>query len=172
MKKTVSKEFYVGLAMIVVAMLGWFAAIPSGIDLPQSVQFAALSPDFWPRIIMVLLGLCGAIVALQAHMESRGAATGDAETEDENGLVEHPLQTRMLRVLFGIACLFAFYFAITHLGVIISSTLVVLALTISLGQRTWKHVLPLALLLPVLLYYFFVYVAQVPMPLGMFESWR
>lgn len=175
MSDRATKEFRVGLAMVAVAALGWFAAIPAGIDLPQSVQFAALSPDFWPRIVMVLLGICGAVVAVQAHVERRAGTASAPAPQDgtsDGTLVEHPLATRIQRVSFAIACLFAFYFAIGYIGIIVSSTLTVLALTVALGQRAWRHVLPLAALLPVVLYYFFVYVAQVPMPLGMFEAWR
>lgn len=168
-----TREIYVGAAMVAVAAFGVFVAIPAGIDLPSSVQFRALSPDFWPHIIMGMLGVCGALVFAQAYLERKALlASGEPRQDapDEGALVEHDLKTRVLRSLFGMACLFVFYAAIKHLGVVLSSAVVVLALTTALGQRNWKRVVPLAVILPVFLYYFFVYVAQVPMPKGVFES--
>jgi len=170
-----TKEIYVGAAMVVIALLGWLVVIPAGIDVPSSVQFRALSPDFWPYIIMGMLGVSGAIVFVVAYLERKAmmaAGNEDEPADPEAGaLVEHPFQTRVLRSLFGMACLFAFYVAIGYLGVVVSSIAVVLVLTTALGQRNWKRVVPMAVLLPILLYFFFVYVAQVPMPLGVFENY-
>jgi len=170
-----TKEIYVGAAMLAIAVLGWLVAIPAGIDVPASVQFRALSPDFWPFIIMGMLGASGAIVFVLAYLERRTLLAADAPAEPEDpedgALVEHPFQTRVRRSLFGMVCLFVFYFAIEQLGVVVSSIFVVLVLTFALGQRNWKKTVPLAVLLPILLYFFFVYVAQVPMPLGVFENY-
>jgi len=177
MSDNVTREIYVGAAMIGIAALGWFIAIPTGIDLPQSVQFSALSPDFWPRIIMVLLGVSGVVVVIQAVVERRAAAAVDArvgadEEAEEGALIEHPPGLRIARVVFALCSLFVFQYAIGHLGMIVSSIAIIFVFTVVLGQRNWKQLIPLAVLLPVILYYFFVYVAQVPMPLGVFEAWR
>ncbi len=40
------------------------------------------------------------------------------------------------------------------------------------GETRWRLIVLIAIILPAVLYAFFVYVANVPMPLGLFEQFR
>lgn len=167
------REVGIGLAALAIAALGWFVVIPLGIDMPQQIDISALSPDFWPRIVMVLLALSGVVMAVQGVLESRHEALAtEPETVDEDEIIEHAPATLTARVVFALAMLFVFYVAIFQFGIVVSSALIIILFTYMLGQRQWKYILPLAVLLPVILYFFFVYVANIPMPLGMFENFR
>ncbi|MGI9334047.1 MAG: tripartite tricarboxylate transporter TctB family protein [Gammaproteobacteria bacterium] len=169
------RDVVLGLCLIAVALAGWFVVIPLGIDLPKNLKLAALSPDFWPRIVMIILALSGASVAVQAWVENRkpAPATSSADDTDAHGpIVEHRACVRALRVVFAFACLFAFYFAIPYLGVIAGSTIIIVVYGAMLGQRSWVRLGLLAAVLPAALYLFFAHVAQIPMPLGVFETLR
>lgn len=156
-------DLIIGSGVVALALLGLLAIIPSGVVLPGGVDIAALSPDFWPQIVMICLAIAGAIVLFQG-MFPAGNRTDEGEGESLSfGIASLKLVTAILAV-------FVYYFAITHLGIVVSSCVVLLGLMLLGGERRLKILLPTALILPVLLYYFFTYVANVPLPLGMFQS--
>ena len=165
------REIGVGLVAITLAALGWFVVIPFGIDLPSQIDIEALAPDFWPRIVMVLLAVSGIFIAVQGYFDGRNPPLSDDAADDE-GAVEHELPMLTLRVAFALAAMFVFYLTILEVGIVIASALIIIAFSYVLGQRQWKLILSLAVALPVLLYVFFVHVASVPMPLGMLETFR
>ncbi len=166
-------EIGVGLAAIFIAALGWFVVIPVGIDLPSQIDIGALAPDFWPRIVMVMLGACGLVIAGQGYLDGRHQTGGDEpEDLDEAEVIEHSPAQMAARVTFALGAMFLFYFAIVEIGIVVASTIIMIVFTYALGQRQWKYILALAVGLPVILYFFFVHVASVPMPLGVFEVLR
>ena len=169
-----TKEYCVGIGMLIIAVVGWFVVIPAGIDLPSSVEFRALSPDFWPHVVRILLGICGAIVAVQAHFDRQrvGDSIEAATEEEERGEVQFEFAASAVRVVGALAGLFAAYFAIPHIGIAAAGVVLILASTFVLGERRLKYTVPLAIILPVILYMFFVHVANIPMPLGVFEAFR
>jgi putative tricarboxylic transport membrane protein len=164
------REIGVGLAAIAIAVLGWFVVIPIGIDLPSQIDISALAPDFWPRVVMLLLAAAGIAIVAQGAYDARHPPVADLEAAEEEEAIEHPFAQLAARVVFALAVMFAFYVAILEVGIVVSSALVIVVFTYALGYRQWRHILPLAVLLPVLLYVFFVHVASVPMPLGVFEA--
>ena len=172
-----SREMYVGIAIVLIAALGCFLAIPVGITVPDGVEIRALSPDFWPLIVMIALGIAGASLALQGWFGSRKGSgqesdqgtetTSDPETE--NIL---PLGKAATRVAVFMAVLFAIYFAIPLIGMAAATIPALGFLAWFAGERRWKIIAPLAVILPLVLYYFFVYVANVPIPLGVFDTFQ
>ena len=96
-----TKEYCVGIGMLIIAVVGWFVVIPAGIDLPSSVEFRALSPDFWPHVVMILLGICGAIVAVQAHFDRQ--RVGDSIEAATEEVKEHFATVRNLALFIAAA---------------------------------------------------------------------
>ena len=65
--------------------------------------------------------------------------------------------------------LIVYYGLVLPLGIVISSMLALSGFALIYGERRLKIILPLSVLLPVGLYYFFVKIANIPMPLGLFN---
>lgn len=157
-------DLVIGSGVVILALLGLLAIIPSGVVLPGGIDIAALSPDFWPQMVMIGMGLAGAIVLFQGLFPAAGATNSDSDNESLSfGIATLKLVTAILSV-------FVYYFAITYVGIVVSSCVVLLGLMMLGGERRYAILLPTAIILPVLLYYFFTYVANVPLPLGMFQS--
>ena len=76
MMRRINPDMWIGFSTIGIAALGWFVIIPLGVDVPQSVKILALSPDFWPRIVMIMLAACGGVTAFQGCMSARGNGDG------------------------------------------------------------------------------------------------
>ena len=63
---------------------------------------------------------------------------------------------------------FVYYLLIDWLGMVLASVIAVIVFVLMCGERRYKIMLPVAMILPVGLYYFFLKVASIPMPLGIF----
>ena len=177
--RTLNRDVYIGITAITVSVFGWLVVIPVGIDLPKSVKLLALSPDFWPNIIMIILFACGIIVLIQGLM--LWAQTEDTsykkETHNNNptvaeDIIHFSLIIQIFRIFLVLLGLFAFYFFIPHLGVVVGCMFLILAGTRGLGLSSWIKSVALALVLPTSLYFFFSEVAYIPIPLGVFEALR
>jgi hypothetical protein len=170
---------WIGASATAIAALGWFAIIPFGVDVPASVKVLALSPDFWPRIIMIMLAGCGLTVLLQGWLARRkveidaqpleSAEAGDVSGDDIAYFDTRPQVYRVLGALLG---LFVFYFLVPFVGMVVGAIIIVLASTRTLGVKSWITSGALALALPTVLYFFFTQIAYVPIPLGVFEALR
>lgn len=159
MKTTLNNDFILGIALFVLALLAIFVIIPAGIDSPGDVNIRALAPDFWPNIVMTFLAIIGLIIAIQ------GYATGKKTTQ------KTPIHTRYWRAVSAIILLFIYYWLLQTLGFVIASCIALLAFCLLAGERRLYYVLPLAILLPLLLFYFFTHIATVAIPLGISEDW-
>ena len=71
-----------------------------------------------------------------------------------------------------LATLFVFYFLIDHLGMVVPGIAVIFGMMWFAGERRYALMATVAVVVPVLLYVFFVHVANIPIPLGIFESLR
>ena len=170
------REMWVGAGILLLALLGIFLVIPMGIVLPGGNEVRALSPDFWPLIVVVAMGFCGGALAVSGALAGRKEAEevrrkGDPMTcEMPEEFDELPVPQAAARVAVVLGVLFALYFAINIIGMVAATIPVLIFMMWYGGERRPKIVLPVALILPPLLYYFFVYVANVPIPLGVFET--
>ena len=153
-----SQERYTGIVVLLLAVLLFAVVIPLGIDSPNQIDNAALAPDLWPKIIVMLFGFTGVLMIVRPRIRN--------QEEDS----ELQLLSRLPRLLYVVGVLFLFYYAIPKAGMVIPSIVTILLLVYFAGERRWYLSLLIGVLLPVLLYGFFVYVARIPIPLGIFEG--
>lgn len=174
-----TQDILTGGATIAFAAFGWFVGIPLGVDVPGSVKILALSPDFWPRIIMGMLTVSGAIVLIQGYLARNAktaadpapASTAPPDDVPIGGEVVHfDTRGQFIRVSLAFIVLFIFYFLAPYMGFVLGCIILVMVSTRILGVTSWAKSVGLAIILPVLLYYFFTKVAQIPIPLGLFED--
>ena len=176
------RERVTGLGVLVLGLLIFFVLIPAGVDRPGNVEHAALAPDFWPRIIAAIIALTGLLLTIRPVPE------GDSEEDGQRGADEvgaggggegrrggeaaagWPRRLPGLAVTLG--ALFAFYFLVPFLGMVVSGAVLAFGLMRYAGERRWLAGAAIAAGIPVLLYVFFVYVASIPLPLGVFEHLR
>lgn len=159
-----------GTVLTVGALSMLFVIIPIGVTVPKSNKVLAMSPDFWIKIIVWFALFLGVYLIFQ------GLRTAKEElSEDEIAAIEekqthhHPMGRSVLMVLIAIANLFLYYFLIEWFGMVLASSISMVTFALLCGERRIKIIAPLAALLPVALYYFFLKVASIPMPLGIFS---
>lgn len=135
--------------------------IPIGVAEPKKVKYAALSPSYYPRIVAIVLMALGAGVLLRA-ITVKIANAGDATNR-------HPQAAQRTFGFFFILLLFAM--SLKWLGFIVASSIAMFLALLLGGERRIALTIPLAILLPLLLYFFFLKVARIPIPLGILEPW-
>lgn len=173
-----SREMWIGVALVLLAIVGWLFIIPKGIVVPDGVEVRALSPDFWPLIVVAVAGLASAVLMVQGMvMWKKTAHRGISQESDEHGGemesdIVLPFSREILQVVITLCVLFAMYYAILQIGMVAATIPALGFLTWFGGEKRWKIILPVAVVLPLTLYFFFVYVANVPIPLGVFEALR
>jgi len=158
-------ERFIGGGVLALGGAVFFYLIPAGVDSPANVAHLSLAPDFWPRIVAVVLALTGLLLMLKP-----GAAAVDESPRESPA----PSSTvaRVLRLGVVLAALFGFYALIPHAGMVVPGMVFIFALLGFAGERRWRLMATVAVGVPLLLYVFFTQVAGVPIPLGVFESLR
>lgn len=155
------KSILVGIGIAVVFAVIAGIVIPGHIRVPAGVEVAALSPDFWPKVVAWGIVLLGLALAAQAWLALRRSIPV--------GSVDRPERAEeWLRAGAAISAMVVYYALIPYLGIVAASIPAYIAMASLMGARRWSVVVPIGVLLPVALYFFFVEVARIPLPLGIF----
>ena len=155
----INREFGAGIIMLVIGLLVAVVLIPHGVKEPSSVQFAALSPSYYPRIVAAVLSALGAVIILRSFIVP---APSDEQKSDRRS-------DAAVRTLFVFALLAGYGLTLPWLGFILGSAIAMWIAFFLAGEKRLHITLPLAILIPLGLYFFFLKVAKVPIPLGVLE---
>ena len=148
----------IGAVVAALGLITLFVLIPIGIVSPSDVGTLALAPEFWPMIIASLFTLMGMMLMF---------FPGKADPDASRGPINFKRRALRLAILF--AALFGVYFAGPLLGMVVPAMLVIFGLSWLAGERRWKLLVALSLSIPILLTAFFIFIASIPIPLGIFE---
>ena len=157
------RERLTGVGVSLLGLLILTVLIPWGIDQPGNVEHTALAPDFWPRIIAVIMMVLGVLQAVRPVPDDDGEDGGE-----DSGRWLH----RVPGLAVALGALFGFYVLIPSLGMVAPGVAVIFGLMVFGGERRWLLAAVVAAAVPLLLYAFFVHVAGIPIPLGVFETLR
>lgn len=169
------QSIVVGLFSLGLGLLLHFWLIPNFISVPGNMARAVLSPAFWPEILAVIAMIAGVFVLLPAFRG--GDAVVSSSPIDQAAFLQAPElqsattesqepQSNVIRLLafVGAMALYAKY--LDYLGMALASVLMLLASFYLLGERRLGLVLGISVILPLVLYAFFLHVAGVSIPQG------
>ncbi|WP_372921239.1 tripartite tricarboxylate transporter TctB family protein, partial [Roseovarius sp.] len=160
--KTVNKrDFVLGLVVCALALFVLFGILPWAVKTPKVIPNLALSPTFWPRIILVSLVGLSAFLAIQALYE--GIKPRDA-VQDES--YEEPFDLSDFRVIPTALLMVLFCAALKPFGVVLPAIAMLLGMIVMHGRKEWPKAIGVSIATVLILYMFFRYVAKVPVPLG------
>ncbi len=159
-----------GAVLTVGSLVMFFIIIPISVQVPKSNKVLALSPDFWIKIIVWFILLLGAYLLIQGFRTAKEKLTDQEIAAIEQKRAHcYSMRRSVLMVLLAVSNLFVYYFLIQWLGMILASSISVVTFVLLSGERRIKSMLAIAVLLPLGLYYFFLKIASIPMPLGIFS---
>jgi len=145
--------------------------IPNFIVVPLSVQMTGVSPIFWPEVVSWSLVGLGLILAGSSFLQLLRAGSQGVrivEGGGESGAVPKIAPVAIVKTFLTIGAMAGYYFLVDYLGMLSSSMLALFAFTLIYGEYRLKLTVPLSILVPLILYFFFVKVANIPMPQGLF----
>lgn len=178
--RQIRMDLILGAILCALTLFLYFVLIPVGVDAPDVIQNPALSPRLWPEIIVIGLGLMSVLMLVKSAVKLR---RGLAEEPHELDIVEQAREgggdvdpsmewqgrPGLIKTLIGVALLFALYGLLQLLGLVVASVIATVVFAILYGDRRWYLIVPIAILLPLILFAFFEYVASVPIPMGIFR---
>jgi putative tricarboxylic transport membrane protein len=161
------RDMLIAFLFLALALIAVFAVIPVGVVVPSSVKKAALSPDFWPRLIAY--GTIAASVLLFIETMTMQPPVDDGDI-DESAEFKMGALSSAARAAGLIVAFFVFFASLATFGVVVASAILMFAMMLFFGERNIWLAAGLSIAVPVLLYLFFRYVASVPIPLGIFAG--
>lgn len=156
-----------GIVLAMFAVVLW-VLIPIGIWVPRSVPVAANSPAFWPRVIAIGMLVLGALEFGRGLIGVRRGGGRQLAAAPESDPLRYPSRMAAARVAAAMLLMLAYYYAVQWLGMLAASVLAIVVFAGFYGERRAWLLVPVAVALPLALYYFFVNLAHVPLPQGVF----
>lgn len=135
--------------------------IPFGVVDPGHLRAGTISPTFWPKATGWMLVVFGALDVLEGILMSR---TSSVENSSDGS--QSRAGVDFLHACLSFIVLYASWGAIFAIGLPNTSALIILAFGALFGERRLWLLALIAVVVPVVLYYFFTHVAKVPIPLG------
>lgn len=168
-----SKDIWLGISLFICCVLMYFVVIPFAVDVPKSVKIKSLSPAYWPKIITVTTAFLSLLILLSGIAEKKSNSAGCIVSQQAKGDGITSAQKRGLALYMRPAMimitLVVYFLILEPLGIVTASMIGFLLFAVIFGEKKVKILLPITILLPISLYYFFVKVANIPLPLGMWE---
>jgi len=159
------RDFVLGLFACALALIILFGVLPWAVKAPKVVPNLALSPTFWPRIILVSVAGFGAFLAVRAFYD---------KVQDNDPLRsefdEPPFGASDLRVILAGGLMIVFCSLLKPLGVVLPGIALLLAMIVLHEPRQWPKAIFVSVIFVAALYMFFRFVAKVPVPLGPLNS--
>ena len=149
------KDIILGLFIVIVFSFVYLYIIPREVPVLSPVRIAALSPDFWPRNITLLIIFLGAFQVVYALARPYPQQKISARTREEN------IKDLLLALLLVAYCL-----VVSTLGILLSSVLCMRACMLIFGERRPIMLILFAILLPLGMHMFLVKVAKILIPSG------
>ena len=149
-----------GLLYLIGGLFVVFVLIPIGIDEPGNVEFSALAPAYWPRII------CLVLAGLGAAMLVRGWMNRHSLDNESDGAFAGIIWWRAVLVIAGTFALYAF---LDFLGLVLAGAIALVMLMLFAGERRPMLMACVAIGVPMALYVFFTKAAGIPIPSGILE---
>lgn len=163
------QDFATAVLFAGLGLVAYFVLIPHGIDIPASESNRALSPDFWPRLVVITTVVASFAVFIGAFkFNSRnGNETNESDIGD---LSNYNFKVMLTRILILLLMFGVFYSSIQSFGLVVTSSILSIVMMVMFGERRYAMVIAISILLPVGLYLFFRYVAGIPIHLGIFAN--
>ena len=149
-------DVIVAALCLIAGLGGYFVVVPFAVYVPQQFAGTANSPAFLPNVMFILLAALSALYLVQSIIiYQREAAQGRTPGAD------WALAGGTALICIG------YIFAIHMIGMTVASALAVAATTFYFGERRPMLIATIAVILPMLLWYFFVKIAYILFP----SSW-
>lgn len=162
-----NKDMFLGLLTIAAGVLVLTIMIPLGVDMEEveANTPTLIMPDFWPRVIGVLMTLVGVIYTFLSW-RNLNPDTGPIDPPKPAELSY--VKARRLIAVIGVAILFIIPDETT--GLLFPAVAIFAISAYGFGGGLWPKKIALGIAVPIVLVLFFEKIAGIPMPLGILQG--
>jgi len=170
------KNLFAGIFFALLSLFVIFVVNKHGIAQPSASHLiaggaAAVAPDFFPNMICWLAFVCSLGLAAEGALAIRRTVAPKVEKQAKLDPEEKDAaKIALIARITGMVLLFLMYYMTNRFGIIISGFFFYLAYAFLTGERRPLRALLGAFIITVILFYFFVQIAFVPVPLGPLED--
>jgi hypothetical protein len=148
-----------GIIFVVFSLVAYFYIIPTQINFSVLeeglVSQKVLRADFFPNFAVILFAMVSCILLVKSF---RAPAQRAAQNLDLKRLSYQVVSVYLILLLYALS--------LEPLGFLINTPIFIGILLLILGTRDWRYVVPLVILVPPGIYYFFWYAFKVILPEG------
>ncbi len=126
----------------------------------KQIEIAAEQADFFPYLAAILLGIMSLILIA-------GSFFPHAEDKEKSTLGKITINREMIAVL---VLIFLFIVTVEFVGFLLNAILLIFILMYIMGQRHWVKMAVISVGMSLVINYFFVQAARVPMPPGLLQG--
>jgi len=167
-----TKDLLLALGLLLFFVWAYFYVVPWGIFVPTSIKIPVMSPAFFPQTVIIFIVALSLILAIQSIIAMKVKGTEGRDDNEEAGTAEADQSVNRTRKIIKISAamilLILYYEAVIFFGMLPASIVFLVLFSLLYGERRFKITVPLAILLPALIYTFFTVIAKIPLPKGIF----
>jgi len=162
-----NKDMFLGLLTIAAGVLVLTIMIPLGVDMEEVEANTPIlvRPDFWPRVVGVLMTLVGVIYTILSWRKFK-LDQGSSDTPKPSILSN--TTSRRLFAVIGVAILFIIPNETT--GLFLPAVAIFTISAYGFGGGQWPKKIAIGIAVPIILVIFFEKVAGIPIPLGILQG--
>jgi len=158
-------NFKIGLFFLAFAVIFILLIVPTiGDDWRETagvdVEFFTIGPRFFPYLSAGIMALLSVLLIIDTSLQTRSGAEGSPSA---------PTAEQLKPVLVFMAIGSAYILTLPFLGVPIATPLCLMACFWYFDLRKWRWILPLAFGITAVIYFCFVKLMMVPLPMGFLE---
>lgn len=168
------------IAVVLLGFAGLFAYEISNISAENFQRAPGIV--YYPLLLTVSLSVASLLLLVKSLARPEGTGAGEAETDEgptmggneanesepegqsEAGSPVRTLASRTLPVLLGVVILVAYILALTMVGFIFATPVMLVALLLAYGVRNWKMIASLSIGTMVVIYAIFYYLLNMQLP--------
>lgn len=164
-----TKDLLLSLGLLLFFTWAYFYLVPWGIFVPTSIKIPVMSPAFFPETVIVFIVVLSLILGIQSVIAMKTGREGEVKGEMvETGETEQSVSRAMkiTKITASVILLLLYYEVVIYFGMLPASIVFLVLFSLLYGERRFKITIPLAIILPVLIYMFFTMIAKIPLPKG------
>lgn len=152
-----NKEFSIGAGVVFLSLMLIYYIVPVAVVSPSNVRMIVLDPAFWPNVISWMMLLIGMFMMAASLLKKQ-----KAESSENKNLFSYKKELPLLLLVLFFS---GYYILLPDLGMVWGSSLAYILLSVFICKTRHRlSAVLVGILLPIVLYAFFYYVAGVSIP--------
>jgi len=161
-------DMYIGAGFAIASLALIFIVNPLAVEVPTASvsEIGSVTPRFFPNFTSILMFIFSIFLLISAFNKKNTNDNSYSSFSFKDNESRYTLFIRLLSMFM----LLIFPFISSFLGIILGGFVLYILYAIFCGERNWPRAILGSVTCILILYYFFVKIASVPLPLGFIDN--